>query len=165
MTVIDWQAPQAPWLAKLMWIPRGEVGCASTTLCCIVRRALLSVAMATHTQSTLLLCSLFQEITTTGVNKKPKNQTCLAWILGNFKTVWQGKSGKLKTVCRFFKYCLLDFINIFLRCKLLDLTVSLKNRGGFCPHSVQISNSVSIQLFQYCLPDTWTSVHNHTVFV
>ena len=35
-----------------------------------------------------------------GVNKKPKKiQNFLAWISDNLKTVWQGESGKLKTVC------------------------------------------------------------------
>ena len=50
-----------------------------------------------------------------GVNKKPKNSNCLAWISDNLKTVWQGESGALKTVCWFFKYSPLDFINVFLR--------------------------------------------------
>jgi len=30
-----------------------------------------------------------------------------------FKTVWQGESGELKTVCWFFKYRLLDFLNFY----------------------------------------------------
>ena len=45
--------------------------------------------------------------------KSRKIQNCLAWISGNFKTVWQGESGELKTVCWFFKYCLLNFLNCF----------------------------------------------------
>ena len=53
--------------------------------------------------------------------KSQKNQNCLAWISGNFKIVWQGELGELKTVCWFFKYCLLDLLNFFC-CKLLDLT-------------------------------------------
>ena len=47
------------------------------------------------------------------VHKKPKNQNCLAWILKNFKAGWQGESGEFKTVCWFFKHCLLDFLNLF----------------------------------------------------
>ena len=50
----------------------------------------------------------------TGVNKKPKKiQNCLAWISDDLKTVWQGESGELKTVCWFFKYCLSDFLNFY----------------------------------------------------
>ena len=45
--------------------------------------------------------------------KSQKIQNCLAWISRNFKTVWQGESGELKTVCWFFKYCLLNFLNCF----------------------------------------------------
>ena len=48
-----------------------------------------------------------------GEYKTEKIQNCLAWISDNLKTVWQGESGDLKTVCWFFKYCLLNFLNCF----------------------------------------------------
>ena len=69
-----------------------------------------------------------------GVNKKPKKSKLSGMDFGEFKTVWQGESGKIKTVCWFFfKYCLLDFLN-FLRCKLIDLTESEKRQilSTFC---------------------------------
>ena len=37
------------------------------------------------------------------VIKKPNN--CLAWISGNFKTVWKGESAKLKNCLLVFKIC------------------------------------------------------------
>ena len=45
--------------------------------------------------------------------KSRKIQNGLSWSSGNFKAVWQGESGELKTVCWFFKYCLLNFLNCF----------------------------------------------------
>ena len=45
--------------------------------------------------------------------KSRKIHNCLAWNSRNFKTVWQGESGELGTVCWFCKYCLLDFPNFF----------------------------------------------------
>ena len=77
------------------------------------------VKMAIEAGATLVPCFVFGETETynqsgPGVNKKPKKiQNCLAWISGNFKTVWQGESGELKTVCWFSKYCLLEFLNFF----------------------------------------------------
>jgi len=47
-----------------------------------------------------------------------------------FKTVWQSESGKLKTVCWFFKCCLLDFQNLFR---------VVKDGDGTFPHLVQLS--------------------------
>ena len=49
--------------------------------------------------------------TTSGVNKKPKNFKTLAWISGNFITVWQGESGELKIVCQFFQFLSVGLIN------------------------------------------------------
>ena len=45
--------------------------------------------------------------------KSRKNSKLSGMDFGNFKTVWQGESGELKTVCWFFKYCLLNFLNCF----------------------------------------------------
>ena len=61
-------------------------------------------------------------------------QNFLAWISDNPKTVWQGESGELETVCWFFKPCPLDFIKVFLRCKLLDLTVCLTGIQAYSIH-------------------------------
>ena len=58
-------------------------------------------------------------------------QNCQAWILRNFKTVWQGESGELKTVCWFFQILSVELPKLFVCCKLLDLTESEKDRGIF----------------------------------
>ena len=92
------------------------------------------------------------------VNKKAKK----------IKNVWHGFRGILKLSGRVnqgsLKLCA-GFSNTvcwdFLRCKLLCLTENEKDRGMFCPHFVQLSNSVSkrtIRLFHYSLPPQFLSV-------
>ena len=98
---------------------------------------------------------------TQGWIKSRKNQNCLAWSSGNFKTVWQGESSALKTVCWFFKYCLLDFINVFLRCKLLYLTPSLK-----IPSEMEVAPRYNCWHCWHCLTLlTWRIMSNHFIHI
>ena len=46
------------------------------------------------------------------VIKKPNN--CLAWISGNFKTVWKGESAKLKNCLLVFQIQSVELTDLFL---------------------------------------------------
>ena len=78
------------------------------------------------------------------VTKKPKEMKT-AWISGRVNQAsLKLYAGFPNTVC---------WTSYFF-CKLLDLSESEK-RNGFCPHFVQLSNSVfirTIRLLYYCLP-------------
>ena len=63
-----------------------------------------------------------------------------------------GKPRRLKTVCWFFKHCLLNLIKLLLLCKLLDLTESEKHTSRLFSHFVPWLHSDYID---YILTACW----------